>query len=284
MTALSYYPGCSLHASARDYAESIDGVCAALGIELKEIPDWNCCGATAAHALNHELALGLAARNLHLAERIGLDVVIPCALCFHELKAGEKAILDDGWGGAAARFPFEGKIKLWDLLAYLSQDEWIERLKSRVVRPLTGLKVVCYYGCQSARPPQITDHADPEWPTEMDRIVAACGGEPIEWAYKTDCCGASHSIPRPDILHKLVGDLYDRAEEAGAEAMVVSCQMCQLNVDIYQTEIGAGRGRNYNLPALYFTELMGLAMGLKEADTWLGRHFVDPRPLVRRHL
>ncbi|MBW2617856.1 MAG: disulfide reductase, partial [Deltaproteobacteria bacterium] len=84
--------------------------------------------------------------------------------------------------------------------------------------------------------------------------------------------------------HKLVGDLYDRAEEAGAEAMVVSCQMCQLNVDAYQTEIGTGRGRDYNLPTLYFTELMGLAMGLKKADTWLGRHFVDPRPLLRGYL
>ncbi len=279
MSAVSYYPGCSLHASARDYQESISGVVEALGLELKEIPDWNCCGATAAHALNHELAIGLCARNLHLFEKQGRDVVVPCPLCFHELKAAEKAILKDGLAGPP-QFPFEGRVKIWELLRFLAQEEWTDKLKEKVVKPLKGLKVVCYYGCQATRPPVVTDHPHPENPMEMEKIVTACGAEALDWAHKTDCCGASHAIPRPDILHKLVGDLYDHAEEVGAQAMVVSCQMCQMNVDAYQTEIGQVRGRTYNLPALYFTEVMGLAMGLEKVGTWLGRHFVDPRPVL----
>jgi len=280
MSAVSYYPGCSLHASARDYREAIAGVAELLGLDLKEIEDWSCCGATAAHALDHELALGLAARNLHLAEKTGLDLVIPCALCFHELKAGEKALVKDGWQGAP-QFPFQGKIKIWDLVTYLAQEEWLNRFKEKVVRPLKGLTTVCYYGCQVARPPEVTGHPQPENPTEMEKIVAACGAKALDWSHKTDCCGASASIPRQDILFKLVGDLYDRALACQAQAIIVSCQMCQANLDMYQAEIGRARGREYNIPIVYFVELMGLAAGLSQTDTWLARHFVDPRPLFK---
>ena len=279
MSQVSYYPGCSLHATARDYQESIDGVARLLGLELKELEDWNCCGATAAHSINHELSLGLVARNLHIAEAAGLDLVVPCALCFHELKVGEKALTKDGWN-KTPQFPFEGRIKIWDLLTFLAQEEWLEKLASKVVRPLTGLKAVCYYGCQVARPPAVTGHPRPENPMEMEKVAEVCGVEVLDWSHKTDCCGASHSIPRPDLLHKLVGDLYDRALETGAQAVIVSCQMCQANLDMYQKEISQARGREYSLPIIYFTELMGAAAGLKETRTWMGRHFVDPRPVV----
>ena len=278
MTAVGYYPGCSLHSTARDYQESITAVADLLDIQLKEVPDWNCCGATAGHALNHDLAIGLAARNLHRAEQAGLDVVVPCALCFHELKNGEKALMK-GWN-KTPEYRFEGKIKIVDLLTYLAGDEMTARFKEKVVKPLTGLKAACYYGCQAVRPVDVTGHPCPENPTEMEKIVAACGAEPLDWSYKTDCCGASHSIPRADIVFKLVGDIYDRALETGAEAIIVSCQMCQANLDMYQDKIGAERGKSYKIPIIYFTELMGVAAGLSDARTWFSRHFVDPGQAV----
>lgn len=279
MSEIGYYPGCSLHATAKDYQESIDGVANLLGLTLKEIDDWNCCGSSAGHSLNHDLSVGLCLRNLHRAEQAGLDVVVPCALCYHELKVGQKAVLEEGWN-KAPQFPFEGKIEVHDLLSFLARDEWLAKFKEKVVNPLKNLKAVCYYGCQVARPQAVTGHPNPENPTEMEKVVAACGGQALDWSYKTDCCGASHSVPRPDVVFKLVGDIYDRAIAAGAEAIIVSCQMCQANLDMYQAEIAAERGESYNLPIIYFTELMGAAAGLTQAKVWMGRHFVDPRPII----
>jgi heterodisulfide reductase subunit B len=279
MSTVSYYPGCSLHATARDYQESIDGITRLMGIDLREIDDWNCCGASAAHALNHDLSLGLAARNLHRAEKSGMDVVVPCALCYHQLKQGEKALLT-GWD-KTPEYAFEGKIKIFDLLAYLAQPEVLIPFEAKVVKPLKNLKAVCYYGCQVVRPPEVTGHPNPENPMDMDNIVKACGGTPLDWSHKTDCCGASLAMPKADILHKLVGDLYDRALETGANAIIVSCQMCQANLDMYQTEIAKSRGVDYNIPIIYFTELMGAAAGLTEISTWFGRHFVDPTAVIK---
>ncbi len=279
MSRIGYYPGCSLHATARDYQESIDGIAALLDLELVEIPDWNCCGSSAAHSIAHEVSIGLCVRNLHNAEKVGLDVVVPCALCFHELKVGEKAVLEGGWD-KTPQYPFEGKIQIYDLLNFLARDEWVAKFKEKVVRPQKDLKAVCYYGCQVARPPAVTGSKAPENPMDMEKIVEACGAQPLDWSHKTDCCGASHSIPRPDIVYKLVGDIYDRALETGAQAIIVSCQMCQANLDMYQKEISAERGREYSIPIIYFTELMGAAAGLSQTKTWLGRHFADPRPVL----
>ena len=279
MSRVGYYPGCSLHATARDYQESIDGIAALLGLELAEIPDWNCCGSSAAHSIAHEVAIGLCVRNLHNAEKVGLDVVVPCALCFHELKVGQKAVLEEGWN-KTPQYPFEGKIQVYDLLNFLAQDEWVDKFKEKVTRPLKDLKAVCYYGCQVARPPAVTGSRAPENPTDMEKIVEACGATPLDWSHKTDCCGASHSIPRPDIVYHLVGDIYDRALETGAQAIIVSCQMCQANLDMYQKEISEARDREYSIPIIYFTELMGAAAGLSQTEVWLKRHFADPRPLL----
>ncbi len=275
---VSYYPGCSLEATASDYEASIEAVTKLLDIELSEIEDWNCCGASAAHSLDHELAIQLSARNLSRAEGVGLDVVVPCALCFNRLKSAEKALL----AGHASDYQFTGKIQVKDLLEFLSSAEVLGKFESKIVKPLKGLKAVCYYGCQANRPPKVVDRRDHENPMDMDRVVQACGAEAIDWALKTDCCGASHAVARPDLIDELVGRLYDMAGRVGAECLVVSCQMCQANVDMYQDRIGKARGKSYDLPVFYFTELMGLAAGLPDAAKWLQRHFVDPAPLLKK--
>ncbi len=275
---VSYYPGCSLEASARDYQESIEGVCKRLGIELVELEDWNCCGATAAHSLNHRASVELPGRNLVIAERGETDLVAPCPLCFNRLKAAEKALLNGENGHY--RYTIEGRVKIWDLADFMAQEKVLDLIESKVTNRLEGIKAVCYYGCMSSRPPKVTDAENCENPMSMDKILTRLGAEPIDWAYKTDCCGASHVIDRPDIVFKMVGKLYERALDVGANCIVVSCQMCQANLDVYQDKIGEELDRMFELPIIYFTELIGLAMKDRHVETWLSRHFVDPLKLL----
>ncbi len=277
---LSYYPGCSLEATARDYQESISYVCGQLGIELAEIPDWSCCGATAAHSTDEFLSIALPGRNLELAEKIGLDMVVPCPMCFNRLKTAGHELESRAVEGQP--FPFSQTIKVWDLLDFLSRPEWLSRIQANIQKPLQDLSVVCYYGCMANRPPKITGAEQHENPQNMDTLLKVLGATVHDWSYKTDCCGASHTIARPDIVHTLVKGLYDRALEVGAEAIVVSCQMCQANLDMPQATISEAFQKQYNLPVYYFTELIGASWKGSETKTWLSRHFVDPVPLLKR--
>ncbi len=277
---VSYYPGCSLESTAVDYAASIAGVTPLVDLELVELDDWNCCGATAAHSINHDLALALPARNLSLAEKAGLDVVAPCALCFNRLKAAEKALA--GPEKDRLGVSYQGDIKIWDLLEYLTQDSFMKTLAEKVVLPLKDLKAVGYYGCLVARPPAVTDKVDYENPQNLEDLLELLGATPIDWSFKTDCCGAGLAVARPDIIDTLVQRLYERALAAGAECFVVTCQMCQANLDLTQARIAKKFGKNYYLPVFYFTELIGLALGHPQVKNWLAGHLVDPRPLLRR--
>ena len=264
---VTYYPGCSLESSARDYNESIKVVCRALGIELQEPEDWTCCGATSAHSLNRKLSLDLPARNVTAAEGVGLEMLVPCPLCFNRLIRAKEEI--------------RSTVPIHDLASFMAQPALLEKIKSKVLAPLTGLSAVCYYGCMANRPPKITGSLHYENPTEMDRIAEALGVEVKPWSFKTDCCGASFSISRPEIIHNLVKRLYDRAMEAGADCIIVSCQMCQGNLDLYQEEIARIYKKEYRLPVFYFTELIGLALRLKDVGRGLRRHMVDPIPYLK---
>ena len=278
---VSYYPGCSLEGTARDYSESIHEVCALLGIELEEVPDWNCCGATAAHSINHQASIELAGRNLKLASSLSAnDLLVPCPLCFNRLKTAAKTLQSEG------REHFEVRLdapvpRIWDLANYLATDDMLEKIGAKVKVLLKDLRVVCYYGCMASRPPLMTDAGDCENPQSMDRILRTLGVQVLPWPYKTDCCGASLALSRPDMVHQLVGKLYDMAQRVGAQAVVVSCQMCQANLDLYQEKIETVWGRRFALPIIYFTELIGLACGLPGVKTSMARHFVDPLPLLR---
>ncbi len=279
---VSYYPGCSLEGTANDYAASIEAVARALDVELVELDDWNCCGASAAHSINRHLALDLPMRNLLIAYQAGLDLVVPCALCFNRLKVAEKALK-----GPEGHRWLQGPhtpVKIWDLLDYFSQPKFLATLPTKIVRPLIGLKAVAYYGCLASRPPSITDSADYENPQNMEKLLKVLGATPVDWSFKTDCCGAGLAVARPDIIDYLVHCLYERALAAGAECLVVSCQMCQANLDLSQERISRNFLKEYYLPVFYFTELIGLALGLPEAESWLDKHLVDPKPLLREKM
>lgn len=275
----SYYPGCSLHGMAVEYDDSVKKVCQALDITLTELPDWNCCGASSAHFLDPELAVSLPARNMLIAEGIGNDVLVPCSACYQRLKYADKEMKKDParWAGGA----YEGKAGILHINEFFDRPEILIAIKRKVSKPLAGLKCVAYYGCLSQRPPRITDSGSPENPESMDRILRALGVDLKPWSYKTDCCGASLTLTRPDVVRKMSGDLLEGALEAGAECLVTDCPMCQSNIDTREEEIGAERGKSYNLPVFYITELMALAFGDRSSSGWWSKHFVNPTALLR---
>jgi len=277
---VSYYPGCSLHGMAAEYDDSIRAVCETVGVTLSELPDWNCCGASSAHFLDDELAVQLSARNMLIAEQQQRDVLIPCAACFQRSKHADKELRED-----AARWtdqPYEGKATIFHVNDFFERPDLIQTVRERIKTPLDGLAGVAYYGCLSQRPPKITDAERPENPVAMDDLMRIIGMEVRPWSYKTDCCGASLPLTRPDVVRKLSGDLFEAAIEAGAECMVTDCPMCQSNLDTRQEEIEAERGQRYNLPVFYITELMALAFGDGNTARWWKKHFVDPVPLLQQ--
>ncbi len=276
---VSYYPGCSLHSTGREYGESTQEVCKILDIELEELPDWNCCGASSAHCTDEVLAIELATRNLVMAEDAGLDLVIPCAACFQRFKVAEKHITEGK--EPAIDTPYQGKVPIKHLLDFLVEEENLKVIKEKIKKPLNGLKAVCYYGCLITRPPKVTDAKNYENPQAMDKLLSLLGVEVYPWSYKTDCCGGSLMLSRPDIVAQLSGKLIQMAEDAGADCVATACPLCQANLDTKQAAISKNLGREVRFPTFYFTELLGLALGFGEADKWLRKHIIDPRDMLK---
>jgi heterodisulfide reductase subunit B len=271
---LAFYPGCSLEGMAEDYGRSVVAVFEHLDIELVEIDDWNCCGATAAHSLDEMMAVALPARNLAAAEKLGLDMLTSCANCFNRLRFSQKKLREKAYD---VPWTVRGEVQVHDMTRLLAEPEMLERIKQRADRPLGGLKMVCYYGCQMVRPPKITGNTDYENPQTLDRIADAVGAEVLDWSYKSTCCGASIGIGRKEIQDSLTRRLLAKARQTGAEAIVVSCPLCQANLDMIQR----GGGRSV-LPVFYVTELLALAFGDdKSARHWFKMRFADPMPLLK---
>jgi heterodisulfide reductase subunit B2 len=269
---LSFYPGCSVEGLAKDYGRSIRSVFNHLGIELIELEDWSCCGSTAAHSLSQMMSVILPARNLVLAEKLGLDLVSPCALCFNRLRFSQQVI---GQGLFDIPWQVSGDIQVFDMTRFLAEPAMIERIRELVVRPLKDLKVVCYYGCQMVRPPKITGYSDYENPQTLDLLAAAAGAEVIDWSYKSTCCGASIGIGRKDVGESLTRNILMKAGQTGAEAIVVSCPLCQSNLDFIQKK-SIGKP----MPVFYFTELLRLAFEHENPQKWFRMHLTDPLPLL----
>lgn len=275
----SYYPGCSLHSTGCEYNDSVQAIFEVFGASLHELEDWNCCGASSAHSLNHALSLALPARNLAIAQRAGLDVVMPCAACFNRHKTTDhlmrtnpqkRAFLED-----AAAFQFTGTVAVRPLLDVIGNDIGLEQVRSLVKKPLTGLKAVGYYGCLLVRPHEVTQFENPENPTLMNRLLDALGAEAVPWGYATECCGGGLSLTRSNVAARLVNRLAERAREAGALAIVTSCPLCQVNLEMRQTAPGP------KLPIFYFTELIGLSFGLDQARSWWTKHLINPNALLQ---
>jgi len=279
--AVAYYPGCSLHSTATEFDVSARAVAGALDLELIEPKGWACCGSSAAHRADPEAGRRLPLENLALIEQSGFsEVTMPCAACFSRHKTAQFETRHDQTDGAAndnvSGDPGQARVRVSTFIETITRHVGPEMLAEKVKRPLSGLRAVCYYGCLLTRPPQATGAEHPENPTDMDRLMAAVGIDVLDWSYKTACCGAAHSLTRPDIVLKLSGNLVEQARAAGAEVVVVACPLCHLNLDARQFQMGIAEP----LPVLYFTQLMALALGLPD-EAALHKNLVDPRPLMR---
>lgn len=276
---LSYYPGCSLGSTAKEYDQSARAVGKALGLELEELNDWVCCGATSAHSTNHYLSIALPSQNLALLQKKGQDLAVPCSACFNRVKKADYTLRHDEAMRKEVEkmleFKFNDQLQVYSLVEAIVKHVGVKEIAKKVKKPLKGLKVVCYYGCLLVRPPEITKFDNLENPMSLDNIAKALGADVINWSYKTDCCGANLGLTSSQMVEGMVGRLLDAAKEAGADALVTACPLCQANLEMrrkeYQTE----------LPAFYFTELIGLALDLPEVNKWLKLHLIDPRPLLQ---
>ncbi|MGB9792431.1 MAG: CoB--CoM heterodisulfide reductase iron-sulfur subunit B family protein [Thermacetogeniaceae bacterium] len=288
MPKYALYPGCSLETGGIEYGMSSHAVAHALGIEFIEIPDWNCCGASSAHMTDHLLSLALPARVMALAETLPVDeMVAPCAACHQRFAAVEYELSRDEElkqkVNSLLERPYTGKIKLKSYLDVFANPETLEEIKKKVKRSLRGLKVACYYGCLFVKPPKIVNFVDdPENPQSMDNIMRALGAEPVPWPYKTECCGASLGMTNEDVCTKLCNDILKVAKDSGADCIVAACPLCQQNLDMRQISVEKKYGTQYRIPIPFFTQLIGLALGLDPKALGFKKLFVDPTGVLRK--
>ncbi|MDA8130937.1 MAG: CoB--CoM heterodisulfide reductase iron-sulfur subunit B family protein [Elusimicrobia bacterium] len=273
-----YFPGCSLKGSGRAYEESFLAVFRALGVEVRELEDWNCCGATAYMSVDETKSYALAGRNLAIAARDRADVMAPCSACYLVLNKtmrglGENPELKRKVTGAlkAGGLDYREGVKVRHPLDVLVNDIGLDEIRKRVKKPLSGLKLASYYGCQIVRPFATFDDQDD--PVTMDRLMQACGAECVDWPLKTHCCGGSLTGTLPDAGLRLAYIILNEAKKRGAAALVTPCPLCQFNLDAYQGQMAGKFGRP-NMPVLYFTQLIGLAMGLDADELGIGRGII----------
>jgi heterodisulfide reductase subunit B len=277
---IGFYPGCSLKGGSREYKESVIALAGAFDIQLEEIPDWNCCGATAAHNLNKELSLSLPARILALAEAEGMqDILVPCSACFSRLMVTQHELnFDDTLKtkiSSLIGLEYNGTTRILNIIQFI-QTFISDKIQDKMVKPFNHT-VACYYGCLLVRPHNILQFDRVEDPQTMDELVKKAGGNPIDWPFKTECCGAGMSVSRIGTVARLsagiVGDAFDRK----AEAIIVACPMCHSNLDMRRKEINTYLDKEIDIPVLYISQVLGLAAGVDPKELGLQRHMVPVR-------
>jgi heterodisulfide reductase subunit B len=280
----AYFPGCSLDASAQEYNQSLKAIAPRLGIELVEIPGWTCCTATPGYTVDPFTGHALVARNLAIVEEMGLtDVVTPCSGCYKNFAKTSKALKDDPElraevNAVLGKRRISRPASVRHPIDVIVTDVGLENVPVDV--PLKDLKVASYYGCVISRPRGIFD--DPENPTSMDELVERLGAEPAEWTGKVKCCGGAVFFPRPQIALDLTAKQLHRAQAAQADCVIVGCPFCHLLLDMYQGDVEKQENTRFNIPILYLTQLIGLAMGMDEKTLGLDKIQVSPAPVLQK--
>ncbi|MFQ5822335.1 MAG: CoB--CoM heterodisulfide reductase iron-sulfur subunit B family protein [Candidatus Heimdallarchaeota archaeon] len=286
----AYFPGCSVHASDKEYGESCKAVSKILGIELIEIPDWNCCGAIdAIYSYRPLFSIALPARNLSLAEKMDLDIVTLCSACYHTLSRTNKLLHEEPKLVnkvkeilRSAGLTYIGKVKVRHYLDVLINDVGLDEIARHVKVPLSELKAAPYYGCLLVRPPNISNFDDPEHPQSMDKLIETLGASSVNYIDKTRCCGASLAITDEPVMMEMTKKLLMEAKDSGAQCLVTACPLCQFNLDVKQHDIESSYKLEINLPILYFTQLMGVSFGIKPNDLGLRKNCVSPMGLLQQ--
>jgi len=279
----TYYPGCSLKGTGRAYEESLLAVFRALGVEVEELNDWNCCGATTYMSYDELQSYALAARNLSMAGQTGHDLMAPCAACYLVLNKTQYYVRDYPWIGMiveraleSVNLPKDISAKVRHPLDILLNDVGLEAIKAKVVYPLHGLKIAPYYGCQIVRPYALFDSQ--RNPTSMDRLLEACGAEIVYYPVKTQCCGGSQKGTLPEVGLDLIRHLLAEAQRNGAEVIATVCPLCQFNLEAFQEQ--ASNAHRFHLPVLYFTQLLAVALGIPLNDAGFQRSFISITPIL----
>lgn len=279
----AYYPGCSLHSTGSEYDISFRAVCEKLGVDIEEIKGWICCGTSPAHCTSKLLSLALPYESLCLAAKMGrTDVVAPCASCFARLKsavyeANEDPEVADQISQVIGK-PLPETVNVLSPLEIFDSES---NLGDAVTTQLPGLKVACYYGCLLTRPSKVMQFDECEYPMTMDELLRSMGITTLDWSYKTECCGGALAMSRTDVVLKLTHDIFEEAKAVGANAISVACPLCHVNLDTRQEEVEQEYGVRYGLPIFYFTQLMGLALGLPPDKLGLHKHFVSADELLQ---
>ena len=284
---IAYYPGCSLKQSSALYDLQSRRIFAELGVELKEIEDWNCCGATSAGKVDDFLAVAMPARNIGVAEAAGFsEVVIPCSACYSRTLVAQKRMQDSP--GLMAEINSElsrkvrGGIKISSILEVLIACIKAGTMKEKVRRKFRDLKPVCYYGCMQTRfPYTVPVPDDVENPQGMEKVLEAMGIKAMDWNYKTYCCGASAAVNDPDTSMALMARIMKEAVVRGANCFVATCPMCQMNLDAHQNTYCEKFGIEERLPVYFISELVGVAMGITPEELQVDRHFIDGMTLLK---
>jgi heterodisulfide reductase subunit B len=280
MKQYAYFPGCSLEKMAQSYHLSAIETTRKLDVELKELDDWNCCGATAYFHVDELLAYTLTARNLAMAEQLGLDFVAPCSACYKNAYFTSEYIKEDPDLAEHINFALEeddlhysGKTKVNHLMQVFVDDVGVDEVRSKVTNPLEGLRVAPYYGCQIIRPRK--DHENVEAPQFFEDLLSAIGAEPVDYPYKTRCCGGSLLLTSREAALNMIQILLESAVATETTVIATACPLCQVNLECYQQQVNQEYGTNYSVPVLYFTQLMGLAMGIPPKRLGIGTELVS---------
>jgi heterodisulfide reductase subunit B len=277
---LAYYPGCSLHSSSVEYDISTRKVCAALEIDLVEVKDWICCGSSPAHQYDDLMSVALPAKNLALVRQTDdlKQLCAPCSSCYSRLKIAQQRLKDDNLKKdveTVIDLEYPEDIEILHMLDVVIEKAGIDTIKEKVVKNLAGMKVACYYGCLMTRPPKVTGKKQFENPTQMESLIEALGAETVDWNMKTFCCGAAFSLTKTDVVLELTRKILADAESSGANAISVGCPLCHANLDGRQTQINSKFKTNFHTPIFYFTELMGLALGIEAKELGIFKHLMD---------
>ncbi|MBQ9536702.1 MAG: CoB--CoM heterodisulfide reductase iron-sulfur subunit B family protein [Desulfovibrionaceae bacterium] len=283
----TYYPGCSAHGSSLDYELSTQAVCQALDITLTELADWNCCGSTPAHATSHELSAALCARNLDLAAQAGADLLVtPCPSCLSNLLATKERLQDVQFKhkvDALLDAPCASNLpRVTSVVQAIAEVISLEELKAKIKKPLSGLKLAAYYGCLMSRPAERMHFEDPENPMLLERMLTACGAEMVDFPLKTACCGAAFGIPKRPLTQVNSAKILTLAANLQVDALVVACPLCQMNLDLRQGQAERYSKRKFNLPILYYSQVLGLALGLPKEQLGLHKLVVSCQPMLNK--
>jgi heterodisulfide reductase subunit B len=289
MKKYAYFPGCSLEKMALSYHKSALETTRVLGVELEELEDWNCCGATTYFHLDEILANTLVARNLAMAEKKGLDFVAPCSACYKNAYFTNAYIQEDVDLAEHINFALEaddlqlsGNVKVHHLIEIFVDDIGVEEVKNKTTRSINGLKVAPYYGCQIVRPRKNGENV--EDPQFFEELLTAIGADVIDFANKTRCCGGSLLITNRRAALDMIRHLLKNAEDSGADVIATACPLCQVNLECYQTQVNEEFGTDFSIPVMYFTQLLGLALGIDPKKLHIGSELVSTMPVLSKYL